>query len=810
MVFVKSMIALAVTVAIAGCGGGSDTPQSTTSPAATSVSIQGEAIKGPMTKARISFYKTTADGKQGDLLQETVSDNSGHYSVTLNGYSGVVLLVASVVPGQTTMYDEATSQTINPAPGFVLRASFSAESGKTYSAQINPFTDLATATALAQSGGLTVANVQQANSGLTAALTFDPLTTAAVFDANHKPTNKASAALMAVSQMAMSGNLGCAAGEQAAKVACVTTALSKKGLADASVKSALQATINLVNDNFGLPALTLINASGAVTSGGESPTGSTGTSTETTPGTSTSTPVIAASPLDEAKAFMGALRSNAKALDAADLSLQTELQKVADDMRGRTAPLVSGNIDALNMARLGAQLWNDVIRGNAPFESSFSFLKGSSTFAVPGSLHLNGFENVGGCGFYSDTEYRNLATSKADAKYVACGVAAQFIPATDTNGEYKTCSAVGESCNTMWSYRVRLHPDAADIHKFTIYTQTREAKITLKTVSPRTFNEARTPYGADFPGNAATFVTQHDSKGKIIALDLAGELSPAFSIAGTGSSYFDNALNRWVYKSNRVATVLGDKHNVALSATLTRVGELDKLDFSGSMELIKAGALQTRIELAAGSYLQAKPAAAGGGYAAQDGSQEMLLKLKGGTAVSTLTGDLKISAFKLDASGTSYIPTLVAFSGSVQRNGVTFFEGALTGEALNHASFNNILPRSSSNVETQRVGFMGKVSIPNRPVLNVNLSATQNDTGSSATTTTALGGQYVQGPLTINLSGAGNAASNTVTLESTSGVKLEIDKSKSIYPLTKSGQAVGQYSTLTNRITYTDSNYEQF
>ena len=55
------------------------------------------------------------------------------------------------------MYDEATGKTISPAADFVLRASFPAESGKTYSAQINPFTDLATAAAMAKSGGLTLA-----------------------------------------------------------------------------------------------------------------------------------------------------------------------------------------------------------------------------------------------------------------------------------------------------------------------------------------------------------------------------------------------------------------------------------------------------------------------------------------------------------------------------------------------------------------------------------------------------------------------------------------------------------------------------
>ena len=119
-------------------------------------------------------------------------------------------------------------------------------------------------------------------------------------------------------------------------------------------------------------------------------------------------------------------------------------------------------------------------------------------------------------------------------------------------------------------------------------------------------------------------------------------------------------------------------------------------------------------------------------------------------------------------------------------------------------------PHSLSNVQTLRVGLTGKVTIPNRPVLSLSLSATQNDKGSSANSTTALSGQYVQGLLTINVSGASSAAANLITLESTSGIKLVIDKSKTTYPLTKSGQTVGEYSTQSSRITYTDSSYEQF
>lgn len=777
---IKKIATLAAVALITGCGGGDGGDSS--APQSASMTIQGDAMKGPMAKAKISLYKTTADGKQGELLKETTSDGSGHYNAAVANYSGVVIAVASVVPG-TTMYDEATRQNIPPTAAFSMRASFSVEAGKSYTAQINPFTDLATASALGKAGGLNATNVQQANNDLATALTFDPLTTAAVFDVNHKPTDKASAAMMAVSQMALSGSLGCASGDQATKVACVTTALSKKGLTDASVKSELQTTINLVNDNFGLPAMALGNASG------------------------TTSP--AATPLEQAKTFMGMLRSNAKALDAADLSLQTELQKVADDMQSHTAPLASNSITALNVARLGAQLWNDVIKGNAPFVTGQSFYKD-----YPNAY---GFGYLGGCSFYSDTGYKTLATSKADAKYVACQAATQSIHATNKNGEYAWCSAIGEWCDTAWSYRVRLHPDATDPNKFTVYTQTRESKQTVATVSPPASAPYAGPsyplsyaannkeYGAAFPGNAATLVTQRDGNGKITTLSLAGEVSPAFSIEG-GSSYYTG--NTWVYMPP-VATVLGDKHNVALSAALTKVENLEKLALSGSVELIKAGVPESRLELLTGSYLQANQDATGS-YSAHDGSQEMLLKLKGGTVASTLTGDLKISAFKPDASGTDYIPTVVAFNGSVQRNGTAFFEGSLTGEALNHAAFKSNQPHSLSNVQTLRVGLTGKVTIPNRPVLSLSLSATQSDKGSSANSTTALSGQYVQGLLTINVSGTSSAAANLVTLESTSGIKLVIDKSKTTYPLTKSGQAVGQYSTQSNGITYTDGTYERF
>ncbi len=736
---------------IAGCGGGSSPAVDT-----TSLSIQGDAIKGPMSQAKISLYKVTADGKQGDLLQETTTDQNGHYSVTVIGYNGVVIMVASVASG-TTMYDEATGKTIVPAANFRMRASFAAESGKTYNAQINPLTDLATATALSKTGGLTSTNVAQANKDLAESLTFDPLTSKPEFDATTKaPKNAAAAMLAAVSRMAESGELGCSAGEQAAKVACVTQALSEKGLTNAVVKSSLQTYANAMAFEAGLPAVTITDPSG------------------TAPST--------ASAVEQTKTFFGTLRSNAKALEATDLSLQTELQAVSDDMTGRTIPAASTSLDALNVARLGAQFWNDVVKGNMQFVSNRTF--------------YNGYEDLGTCSFYSDTDYLIRATSKTDAKYVVCGTAIQRVPAS-TNGQYKSCSAIGEWCYTLWNTRVRLHPDATDAAKFTVYTQTREAKYTANTFgSVPTYTEKRIPHGADFPGNAATLITQSDSNGQLTRFSLLGELAPAFNIAGGGNNV------------PVVATVLGDKHNIALSAALSKVGDLDKLAVSGSIDLIKKGVLDTRMELVDGSYLQAKLEQ--GSYSAQNGSQEMLLKLKASTAGSAVSGDVKLSAFKLDASSTSYIPTVVSFAGSVERNGVSFFEGTLTGEALNHASFKSNEPRSGANVQKVRIGFTGKVAIPTRPVLNVRLSVVNNNTGSSATSTATLGGQYSQGAIVINLAGQTSAASNILTLTSSEGIQLVIDKSKTSYPLMKNGAVVGQYATSSNRINYTDNSYEQY
>ena len=553
-----------------------------------------------------------------------------------------------------------------------------------------------------------------------------------------------------------------------------------------------------------------------------------------TPGT-----VNPASPVAQAKTFVTALNSNAMALNATDISLQTEMQAVANDLQFRTAPIADSSVKALDMAMKAAQFYNDVIKNAAtPFVQSKNFYDTENYASTALTPYMTPYAtSIGGCGFYSDTNYNIPSTSKADAHYVACGSSAQYddlIQPTNLDGTYKQCTTVDESCGARWSYRVRLTPDPMDTNKFTVYTMTREAKLTVNTLgysywdsstqqyinnaatcptgiycqnSPSSYNEAKTHYGAAFPGNAATLTAQRDSNGQITAVNLSGELSPAFTIQRNGYSYFDTSLQYWTYLPNQTATVLGDKHNVALSAALTKTAGINKLALSGSVELIKAGVLETSIALNPGSYMQSSPASVDGNLT-RDGSQEMLLKLRGGSVASTLTGDLKVSAFKLDASGTAYSPTLIAFTGSVQRKGVSFFDGSITAESLNRASFNTLDPISNTNPLQSQVSIIGNVNIANRPMLSLSLTGTYINSGYWFAK--SLSGQYAQGDLTINISGNSSPVSNVLTLESTGGIKLVMDQAQSVFPLTKGGVLVGELSTLTNLLTYTDGSYEQF
>jgi hypothetical protein len=200
---------------------------------------------------------------------------------------------------------------------------------------------------------------------------------------------------------------------------------------------------------------------------------------------------------------------------------------------------------------------------------------------------------------------------------------------------------------------------------------------------------------------------------------------------------------------------------------------------------------------------------------ARDGTEKFDLRIRYVAGNSSIRGQLAASDAKWDKSGTSYVPTKVVFGGRLERRAdgssewVDFLRGSVTVSVLDYEQFDARVQTSRSNPQRTRADLGLVLTIPTRPVLNVSLTLNNTVTDAPEDTVTVTG-QYKQGSSTINISGATATGTGTLALESTSGVKLSYDKTKTIHPMTKSGVKVGEFNTQNSRLTYADGTFEEF
>lgn len=187
------MIIFIFSVLLIACGkssGGGD----------TATTITGLASKGPINGGTVSVFKINTDGSKGDKLGTATTKEDGAYSIDIGTYSGDVLLEVS----GGTYTDEATGVADKPGP--TLRAAI-AEVTKSVSVAITPLTEVAVSNA----DTLTTANIQKANSLVSAMVGVDIINTK---PANVLSSDSSSAtvdevsyglALAAISQMIKDG-----------------------------------------------------------------------------------------------------------------------------------------------------------------------------------------------------------------------------------------------------------------------------------------------------------------------------------------------------------------------------------------------------------------------------------------------------------------------------------------------------------------------------------------------------------------------------------------------------------------------------
>jgi len=153
------MAALAISLVAAGCGGGGGSGVETADSAGAG--IDGSVTKGPVSHATVTAYAISG-GQVGPQIGTATTDASGHFTMSVGGHAGPLMLKAS----GGTYQDEATGASMAMAPGDVMTALMASVVAGTNSLQITPLTAMAQALAQQMAGGMTEANIAAANAAM--------------------------------------------------------------------------------------------------------------------------------------------------------------------------------------------------------------------------------------------------------------------------------------------------------------------------------------------------------------------------------------------------------------------------------------------------------------------------------------------------------------------------------------------------------------------------------------------------------------------------------------------------------------------
>jgi hypothetical protein len=159
--------ALSATTLVA-CGGGGGGGDGGSGTSATTGTISGTATKGPVSGATVRAFAIN-NGVKGGQLGSTQTDASGNFAMTVDAYSGPLMLQ---LHGGSYM-DEATGTRMNMLDADEMTCavpSISVTAGSaTPGIQITPLTSMAHAWAEHMAGGMTATNITTANMRIGAA-----------------------------------------------------------------------------------------------------------------------------------------------------------------------------------------------------------------------------------------------------------------------------------------------------------------------------------------------------------------------------------------------------------------------------------------------------------------------------------------------------------------------------------------------------------------------------------------------------------------------------------------------------------------
>ncbi|MBA4175257.1 MAG: hypothetical protein C0505_01635 [Leptothrix sp. (in: Bacteria)] len=711
---------------LASCGGGGGGGETPPAGNQATVALAGTAAKGLMANADVAVYPVNPDGTVGSTALATgTTQADGRYSLSFAATQGQPYVVRVTAKAGTTHLDEVTGAAQALPTGFAMRSMLvpAGTGALTVNATITPFSELAVAAAAKASGGITAANLVQAQSTVKQLLGFDPTLVAV------KPTTTAAAStdehklavlLTAVSQLAQTGALGCDSGSAGDKAKCVVEMMGSaadinslklsvgSGAAARDVSAALTGALTDVLAN---PALAGVVPSAALATVMANLGCTSSCAAGSTGGAGTVATAIAGSRLlfNEIKSDWSAMFANGAAGGLSGGALRREATAFEAAMAGVQPPveMLAKDLGALLM---GVDLYNDYQAGRTTASGRG---RAFDMVANDGSGDFSG-TSAAGCSLYTDTTTTVLATTPAEARVIGCS-ARYFVS--------RSYPAPGTTETTEWR------------HGFTIVPQT-DGSFDYLTRARRRVTTCTPTGGCSFTVNEAL---QVDSSGAPLPA-FAGKLTPVLSAAfGSIRSFTLVGELPAAFKSNG-RTLVNLKHAANLSGTVTTAtdGGITSV-LGGSLVAYKAdGSVEGKLTVKTGSFKQV--AVSGGGHEPSEADLDLVWNAGG----SEFEGRLALTDSALDASRTLRTPTKLVLSGALRNIGggvsTEFLRGAFNLGVTGLANYNDTLPPSASNTFTVNMSFVGAVSATGRPTLEFSFgtSGSAFDTLNGATPTATL------------------------------------------------------------------------
>lgn len=798
---------------LAACGGGSTADPVPAVSTSTKVSLTGVAAKGLMAFADVNVYEAK-DGVIGStsLVSGVSTDKDGKYSLIFDGTQGLPYVIKVTAKAGTVHADEATGTSQALPVGFALRALLvPATSGAISTAvTVTPFSEMAAAAAASASGGVTAANATQAISTSSQLLGFDARlvevkSTSASGSSQHEQT--LAVMLTAVSQLAKTGAIGCATGSAGDKTQCVVQALGSasalnsyklSSTAGVDVSAALSAAVSTVLTTPSLAGTVDSSALAVAVTNLGCTSNCVAAPAGTTPPVAASATAITAAKLlfTEIKSDWASMFSRGGAASVATGVANVEAFKFKTTMENVHAPVKTllGDSGAVLM---GLDLYNDykagrttsVNRGRAPGEVS-----------TDGSADFSNYSAVG-CALYQDLNANAatslLATSIANANSIGCS-ARYFLSYRTTNTG---------SVTTEWRHGFVITPNADGT--FSYSTRARRSENTYvgsTNTSSRTANVALQQEA--FTGT----LTPTLSNGHITGFTMVGELPAGFVMGGNTLANFKHSVSLTGSK-----TIDAANSNTTSTTISGNIASIDSNGATLSTLTVNNGLLNTVPVSRDASGRQVSPTAPTAVSSAGGEISAVTLNLAFATPTAAFEGVLSFGDSIWDKSGTEFQPTKATFSGAARNTtvaGVTteFLSGVFTANTTGYAGFDATKTRSASNSFGTSAQFVGKVSAPNRPVLEITFGGTHLSNSHDGVTQSA-SLQYrtlVNGvPRTVvNVTGSPNATGqikNFSLTEASANLSLNwIDMATTIKLMSNTTLEIGSLNTATGLATFTD------